>query len=189
MYLVLDKSNGTPRRWLGDWPYIEGVSFWRGAPITKPVPTPIACALKPLDEDDADHGEAMPSILGTVIPLFRDDLIEALRACGADNIDYLPATVLDPDNGRTFDNYKAANIIGLVAAADLSQSRFTAHGAPIIDVDFDSLVIDPAKARGLPIFRLAESTNTIVVSEALSQALQSRGFTDIGFYRPEEIAT
>ncbi len=186
MYFVLTK-NGKPRRWIDEEPFLRGISFWKGARITASVPEPLQYKLKRIRRDAEDHAPYLPSTLGTTIPLFRDDLIAMLRDCGVDNLDLYRAAVSDPENGTVYENYKAVNILGLVAAADLQGSRYVAHGAPIADVDFDALVVDESKARGLLMFRLAESVNAVIVHESVKMRLEGQ-FDDLNFAIPGEIA-
>jgi hypothetical protein len=187
MYFVLGKST-KPRRWMDEEPFLRGISFWKGARIDSPVPEPLQYKLKRLRRDADDHAPFMPSTLGTRIPLFRDDLIASLRACGVDNLDLYAATVSDPEDGTVHENYKAVNILGLVAVADLQASRYVTHGAPVADVDFDALVVDESKARGLLMFRLAESVNAVLVHEKVKDRLTQAGFDDLAFNIPAEIA-
>jgi hypothetical protein len=68
------------------------------------------------------------------------------------------------------------NIIGLVAAADMVASRTR----PFAEVYFfEKLVIDPAKAHTLSIFRLAESPTEIIVSDRIAKALEAGNFVDL----------
>lgn len=99
-------------------------------------------------------------------------------------------TWLDPNAGKIITNYKAVNILGLVSAADMQKSIATVHdGIPLIDVDFDELVIDEQKTKGIKLFRLAESTNAILIHESLRDALIDKGFgEDLAFYDLKEAA-
>ncbi|HEY7187849.1 MAG TPA: DUF1629 domain-containing protein [Vicinamibacterales bacterium] len=189
MYYAMMRS-GKPGRWIKSWPYIEDVTWNSGALITQAIPDPFPVSLKPINPDAEDHAPYLPAFLKGNGPLFRDDLVEAMRAFGVDNLQTFNAALTDPEDGQTHTNYKAVNIIGVIAAADMAQSEATVHaGGPIIDVDFDSLVIDESKTRGFSIFRLAESTNALLVSERLRDYLVSRNFgDDIAFYDPKEVA-
>jgi hypothetical protein len=129
---------------------------------------------------------------------FVQEVYQDLRDNGITDIDaYLrkmgvidPATWIDPNPGVIYTHYKAVNILGLVAAADMSKSVATVHdGIPLIDVDFDELVIDEKKTNGIKMFRLAESTNAILVHESLRDALIAKGFgSDLAFYDLKEAA-
>jgi hypothetical protein len=80
--------------------------------------------------------------------------VAALQSCGVDNLDLYPARIFDPDNDQLHENYKAVNIIGMVAAADMQKSVLSApDGIAHIDVAFDNnLVVDPKKTASLPFF-------------------------------------
>lgn len=196
-YFLFDR-NSDPGRWIDtpDWdkrPQAIEWYYWRkGAfiPDSEAIPDPLLFTLKPQNPWASDHGPHMPSFFEADVPLFSDALIDALTACGVDNLHCYPITITDPDNGQVHTNYKAVNIIGLISAADMQQSNATVNpnGPPLIDVDFDGLVIDETKAHGQLFFRLAESTNAIIVHEAVKECLLSKGFTDLAFYDTEKVA-
>lgn len=189
-YFVMHKGS-TPRRWIDDEPRKWGSKFRQGQIITENVPTPLKFSLKRWIRDSTDHGPYMPSYMRDSIPLFREDLIAALREAGVTEFDTYDAVVEDPERpAQPHTNYKAVNVIGLIGAADLAQSEYTAHpGGPVGDVDFDNLVIDDSKARGRLMFRMAESTNIIMVHRRVRDHLLAKGFDDLDFYEPGEIAT
>jgi hypothetical protein len=188
MYYAMMRSD-RPGRWIDDWPYIKGLKWKLGALITMDVPDPLVITLKPYNEHAPDHSPHLPCILEGTGPLFRDDLLEAMRSFGVDNLQTFNVALQDPDSGHTYTNYRAVNIIGLIAAADMAQSKATVHpGGPVIDVDFDSLVVDESRTRGALIFRLAESTNGVLVSQRLRDFLVGRNFDDLAFYDPKDVA-
>ena len=135
-YFKLDCSE-EPHRRIERHPFVKKVSFWRGAPIETPAAEPLEFTLKPLSPQ-WDHGPSFSAYYPRKVPLFRDDLIKALRDIGINNFDAYDATVYDPDNGQYYQNYKAVNILGLVAAADMDKSDALVHDSiPLIDVAFD----------------------------------------------------
>lgn len=183
MYYLLDIQDATyPCRWIDDVPYIDGINFRRGLKITGNVPQPLKFTLSPLDPHAMDNGPEMPAIFKESIPLFRDDVLETMSEFGISDIETYDVEVYDPDNNEIYTNYKAVNIIGLIAAADMKKSQVTAQG------DFDGLSIDESKTRGSMLFRLAESTNAILVHEDLKNHLEKNGFTHICFNDPGECA-
>lgn len=189
MYYVMERNGTIPGRWVDEYPFLKGVRFTRGSPITVPVPQPLEIRLKPLDPDADDHGPEIPEYLQGRIPLFRRDLVDAMVAAGVDNLELYDAVLVDPDDGARHDTHRAVNIIGTIAAADMAQSAATVHtGGPVIDVDFDSLVVDESRTGGALLFRLAESTNAILVHERLRDALLAAGFRNIAFYDPKDVA-
>jgi hypothetical protein len=190
MYYLLD-SPEYPCRWMGKTPHHRELRWERGVKFTHPVPKPLeGFLLKPLNKDACDHSPELPPYFLPDLPVFRDDLIAAMRKCGATNLDAYDAVILDLDSGKKITNYKAVNLIGLVSAADMKKSKYTVHTQPaLIDVDFDSLVIDPSKAHDLTIFRLAESTNAILCHERLVEYLDRHGFEGkMCFLDPAECA-
>jgi hypothetical protein len=103
-------------------------------------------------------------------------LIEALQAAGVDNIRIFPATLIENTTGATRDDYRVVNIIGLVAAADLSQSKSIPLGGGHV---FTDLKVNEIKARELLMFRLAESLIDVVVHEKVARAVSEGGFNGI----------
>jgi hypothetical protein len=188
MYYVFRRST-KPRRWIDDEPFISGVSFLRGTPIAKSVPAPLEFTLKRLNPEATDHAPYMPSTLGTRIPLFRQDLLEALKSLGIENLDVYKAVIVDPSTGERFENYSAVNIIGTIAAADMSKSSATVHGGTaLMDVEFDQLEVDSSKARGMAMFRLAEAVGTVLVHQRVRDRLLGLGFDDLEFDSPGDVA-
>ena len=183
-------ANSRPRRRIRSTPYIKGVDWWKGDVITTAMPLRLQIDLKPYIMESPDHDQYMAAIMETNPPLWRDDLIDALRACGVHNFDCYDVEINDPDNGQVMTNYKAVNVLGLVAAANMEKSVATIHdGIPLIDVDFDQLVVDEKKTQGIKLFRLAESSNAILVHEHLRDCLLEKGFgSDIAFYNLDEAA-
>jgi hypothetical protein len=180
----------TSHRWIGDEPFVKGIKWNRGVKITTQVPRPLPYILQPLNPQSSDDSPYMPAYLNARGLLFRDDLIQALHDCGVDNFDAYEVVITDPDNGAVYTNYKMLNLIGLVSAADMSASQATLHdNVPLIDVDFDRLVVDESKTRGALMFRLAESTNGVLVHHRLRDCLLAKGFGhDLAFYDPREVA-
>ena len=195
-YYLFDR-NSDPGRWIDESqgtnkPVVDWF-YWRVGsliPENEKIPDPITFNLKPQSKWASDHGPHMPSYLRAAAPIFSDELLEALRDCGVDNLVTYPCEITDPDNGHVYTNYKSVNIIGLLSAADMQKSNATVHpnGPAMYDVDFDGLVIDPSRTMGQLMFRLAESTNAIIVHQQVKDFLLDRGFTDLAFYETEKVA-
>ena len=74
----------------------------------------------------------------------------------------------------------------MVAAADLDQSVYsTPSGKPIIDTDFDSVVLDGSRTHGSLLFRMAECVSAIVIHESVKQSIESAGIPHLNFVEPE----
>lgn len=228
MYFLLSSSS-QPRRRIATKPFIEKVSWWRGAVISAGIEEPLQFTLDPYSPFSSAESPHFGAIMETNPPLWRDDFIQALKDCGVYNFDTYSVSIFNPSNESTLNefykelnadgienpaeylrlmgvsdidewvdkkansyitNYKAVNILGLVSAADMQKSIATVHdGIPLIDVDFDELVIDEQKTKGIKLFRLAESTNAILIHESLRDALIEKGFgEDLAFYDLKEAA-
>ena len=160
-----------------------------GARITAELPSPIEISLRPL-RNVPGEGAEMPSFLSGSIPLFRNDVVEAMQRAGVDNLELFATVLFDPDDGKSHRSYQAVNILGLIAAADFEQSEAIIHGTGprLIDVDFNSLVLDTTKTHGALLFRLAEAVNGVLVHEKLKRALLADGFDDLQFLDPRRVA-
>lgn len=146
-----------------------------------PTPIPVTIELK--------SDSVLPELNRSGIPLITKRLHQALIDGGVDNLDIYPTCITDPKSGNQFDDYFAFNLIGLIAAADLGKSRYTAPDGGLISVDFDSIAIDEKKTKEALMFRLAESTNVILVHESIKEHLENAGFTSLRFYDPENYAS
>ncbi|OHA79608.1 MAG: hypothetical protein A2675_02540 [Candidatus Yonathbacteria bacterium RIFCSPHIGHO2_01_FULL_51_10] len=168
---------------LGRRPMIPGIDFMAGERFdpTIAIPQPLRYELNP-----EAPGE-MPWFFKAGGPLMHDRMVEALRAAGVDNIDVYDALVVDPDDGSEWTDYKAVNIVGLVAAADMTKSIIdTSDSARLITTKFEKLVLDPAKAHGLLLFRLAEKVSAIIVHERVKAEIEARKIGPLGFIPPEK---
>ena len=94
--------------------------------------------------------------------------------------------IRDPKTGTVYSSYKAVTLVGLIACADLGASEHVSYGTPVVDVDFDSLVIDETRTYGALVFRLAECVTGIVVHEKVKQCLEDRGIKYLDFLLPAE---
>lgn len=134
MYYILEciGPDDMERRSLAKIPSVDGINWSLGRQFNKPIPAPFEVTL-----DAEGDGMMMPMFKRKAL-IFRDDMLEALASAGVDNLEFYPAVLTDPASGRKWTDYKAVNIIGLVACADFEQSEWEApSGSAIIDVDFD----------------------------------------------------
>ena len=157
----------------------KGFNWMTGMSFENDVPQPIRVELHP-------RGGAMLPIFKSGILLFSDQVVNALKECGVDNFITYDTEIYHPVEDKTYTNYKAINIIGLVAVADMSKSDAIVHGTALIDVDFDSLAIDTEKAGDFLFFRLAECVTGIVVHESIKQCVENKGITGIDWIEPED---
>jgi hypothetical protein len=199
MFYKMDQA-GPPKRWLDMDDFIakgyrEEHTWFRGEAFTTPVPF-MELRLLPHHPDDPGMSEFLaPYMSQCGCDFFRDDLISALQELGIQNLDTYPVSITDPDNGKTYDNYKAVNIIGAISAADMKRSVYQCgDGVANVHVAFDTLVLKDSLPNGLMMFRLAEYLTTILLHESVRSSLLDRGFIhggfddDIEFYKLDEAA-
>jgi hypothetical protein len=158
-----------------------GMPWMTGAVINAAdVPNPVVF------EVDADYPGELLAMYDDAIPIMRDDLLEALRSAGVDNLQTFPAVVLET-GGKQRRDYKAVNIVGLVSAADPEQSTFMEPAVDFLGADFDSLVIDEEQTGGALLFRLAEAPNAIVAHRSVRERVEGT-IRGMSFYGPGQWA-
>lgn len=136
--------------------------------------------------DPEERGELKAMYEGGV-PLMRHDLLKAVRDAGVDNLQIFPAVIRDKKKKKQHSNYKAINIVGVVACADTGESVMAGtSSSTLIDADFDSLVIDGSKTGGALLFRLAEAVSAIIVHEKVKKVIEDSGIPGMMFYGPGE---
>jgi len=165
-------------------PELPGGPWYRGRKLAIEVPTPLEYTL---DMDPDEPGNLGALYDAEAFPVMRADLLEALEAVGVTNLELFPALLIDPEAGERHADYVAFNVLGLVAAADLAASALMPGmpGGPLA-TGFDSLVIDEDRARGLRLFRLAESCSAIVVDEVVRAEVERRQIPGVVFYEQGE---
>lgn len=180
-YFVMVCEGKNPVTPIQQVPTVKG--RWRvGRTLTDPIPEPLVFTL-----DAKRPGIPKALYYEKSIPVMRDDVAATLRGVGVDNIQYYDAVLRNPTTGEEFRDYKAFNIVGLVACADMGASELMGTSSSSMgDVDFHALVIDESKTHGLYLFRLAEATSAIVVHERVRTAIEAAGIPGFVFYGPGE---
>jgi hypothetical protein len=100
-------------------------------------------------------------------------LVEALQGAGVDNLQVFPAVLTDSATGEVREDYRVVNIVGKVAAADMKRSQAISRGGGQV---VTRLTIDPGRARGLLMFRLAESLIDVIVHGKVARAIAAGQF-------------
>ena len=180
-YYVMMAEGAHPIRPIAKGP--EGMGNWRdGSPVGRRVPRPLVYTLR-----SGVAGDPKPMYYAEAVPVMRDDVVATLRRAGVQNIEYFDAVLEDPDNGREYGDYKAYNIVGLVACADAAASKLMdTNESDLLDMDFESLVIDESRTGGALLFRLAENVSAIVVHAQVKRAIEASGIPGFVFYGPGE---
>lgn len=162
----------------GDQGWTEGVRF-----DTAPT-TPVVAKIR------AGYEAAEPREFLGVPPIMSERLAKVVAACGVTNVDFYDAVLRSSDGKTVLRGYKAFNLVGLVAAADMRATRFAASNpSRSTDASIESLAIDPEKTAGRLMFRLEENTSTIVVHDAVRTAIENAGIANVLFVEPSEHIT
>ena len=142
------------------------IRLWRrGQPFKYEVPAPILIDCEPFHSYKGPPME----LFDVGIPLMSARLARVLTETGVNNIDFYEAILKNTETGETY-NYKAYNVIGLVAA----------------DVIFNKLVVDEDKTHGLLMFRLAENINALMVHKEVRDRILSSGIDTLTFKKTED---
>jgi len=154
---------------------------WMEAEVFEdPPPIPVVAKIIPR------NNTVMAEFWQVPVPLMTKRLYQTLLSAGVSNIDTYEAIIEDPRTEEKNQDYVAFNIVGKIAAADLSKSEYQAINGTLVSVDFDSLTIDENKTRDALMFHLAESVNGIVVHESVKNAIEAAGIDTLTFIPPEE---
>jgi hypothetical protein len=173
-YYAMAGDGPAPAARVAAEPRVPAGAWYRGALLAERPAAPLVYTL-----DAGRPGHLGPLFDDLDAPLVREDLVAVLAAAGVDNLELYPATLVDPSTGARHEHYRAFNVVGVVAAADMARSRLAPGaagapdsdapdsdapdeddaepGRPLVDGDFDVLAVDAARAAGGLLFRLAES--------------------------------
>jgi len=170
-----------PGRAMGRPPRVPGVDSWiLGEPLPVRPPEPIVLTWHP------EETEGRPKHLyKSGVPVMTPRLHDELQAAGVDNLEVFLAEVRDEVEG-TANTYLAFNVVGAIAAADMSLSKYQTGGGPAMyAVDFESVVLDEERIKDALLFRLAQNLTAIVISDRVKERLE-RAALGLTFIPPEE---
>ncbi|MEM9101696.1 MAG: DUF1629 domain-containing protein [Pseudomonadota bacterium] len=162
--------------------YFKGVGSWcAGLRFTKQPPIPVPIKIMPGYPND------LMEMYDTDALIITKRLLAALEEAGVDNLDVYPCEIVNEQSGFKTTDYVACNLVGLVKAVDIENSNVTGGSDDhLLDTDFDGLQIDPHKAKDYLMFRLAESTNAIMIHRTVKAHLEKRGFNMLTFVEPKD---
>lgn len=116
-------------------------------------------------------------------------LVSSLKDSGVDNIDCYPVLLKNTETNEIY-HYHAVNIIGIIAAADLKNSKWESYdNKALFDVHFEQLELNEEAAHGTLMFRLAEHTGTILIHERVRSHLVAANFETLRFLEPQSWVT
>ncbi|WP_188151020.1 imm11 family protein [Teredinibacter waterburyi] len=131
----------------------------------------------------AASGEFRGDIIGPVVTLFSDELIEMLTNYGVDNIDYTPVELIHSITQEVEFGYSLANILGLIRCVD----NYDMDAPPLQrPTSLEHFTINAESVRGCPIFRLAESPRLIVIENALRDYLVAQKVVGVRMRKTED---
>lgn len=180
LYWILSAGGNPNAMLLNSLPKPSAFVGWMGGKtFTKPPNVPVVVRIK----EGYEHSD--PPAFKNVPQVMTVEFLDALRSAGVDNIDVYDAILESADGNVRLSGYKAYNIVGVVSAADLGKTEFS-PGNPSrqIDASIRSLAVDETKTKGLLLFRLAESVDTILIHNSIKAALETRKFIGVSFTPP-----
>jgi hypothetical protein len=143
------------------------------------------------EEDSTGVPHVYAELYWDPLPIFSRRLVAALEAAGVDNLQTYDTTLVSVEgkNPPPPNHYRAVNVVGRVAAADLEKSEIN----PDVDdrevsTDFYSLSVDETKAKDLLMFRLVENISVVLVHERVKAQVEAAGITTLSWFQPEEWA-
>ncbi|MBN1499969.1 MAG: hypothetical protein JW982_07435 [Spirochaetes bacterium] len=186
-YFILDNQlpefNAKGYMEIEDWNDIEGFDDWGEGIEAKDKPA------GDIEIDVVSHdgyNGLPPDLHDHSVPLISARMKTALDAAGVENIKYLPVTLKNPETNQKFE-YFAFNLIGLISAADFSESDIKSPDGDFTgDSQIYDLVIDEDKIPELLIFRLAEKFSAVVVHSRVKAEIEKHGIDTLRFLKPED---
>lgn len=117
-----------------------------------------------------ESGDYRGHLIDGFLPLFHEDLKDALTGLGVGNIQYYPVRLRDQNSNSTEGGYWLANVLGIIDCIDMIKSKFEIWPSGK-GYWFQSIVIDHEKARGAKVFRVLNKQPLLIVSEEIKRRL------------------
>jgi hypothetical protein len=145
-------------------PSIEPLEWSSGKKLSAPA-MPLRVSLM------RGSGSYLGDILGGVVTLFSTRLRDAFSELGVNNIDYFPVELEIPDTGEVRTDFWLVNVLGRVQCVDRAASTIVTR--PSGGEWLRAFKIDPAAAKGLPLFRLHENPALVIIDGRIRDGLRS----------------
>lgn len=184
MHYVMECHGSTPNHAMPLRPDDETHLWMSGARFEDAPSKPIIMQWDP----DSENDERL-TFYEAGVALMTAQLVAALMDAGIDNLDTYKVVIRSPSGKEDCHDYLAVNIIGVVAVADMGESEtidIHGTGSTMIDVVFESLVIDEEKAAGHLFFRLGECVSAVIIDESVVNHLNKLGSFGLTFLDPED---
>lgn len=160
------------------------ISFDYGNVISTPIPL-IEIHFSNADNFILTDNLVAPPRIGLLINHRVKDIFDTLNI---DNVQYFKSRLIDENTNTINGDYCLANIIGKKSCVDKAQSELELF--PDGDIRFiDKLVLNLNDNTDYGhIFRLAEYSTLLVISDELKTALDTNNVTGFQIYKPEDFS-
>lgn len=162
----------------------NGIRFYSGEYISRDIEL---CTIT-IPEEESDVNFMPDNFLGMEINtfVFNQRVRKMLEACQVDNIQYFPVRIINKGTGEIFDDYKIANIIGIIDCIDYDKSNISWHSENSISF-IKGMTIDPEKVKDAPlVFRIKGYPLVAAMHNSLKTALEENDISGINFVKPEK---
>jgi hypothetical protein len=167
--------NGVRPAVIAEQPDLD-LSWHTGRRFRATFKEPIRCTLS-----ERSGPDMLDVFLSKMIPLMSSRLVDALLKAGVDNLDTFAAEIIDPATGRAVGDHKAVNIVGKAECVNLAKSEYDPRSDfPMLE--FEKIVLNESKIRGLKMFRLAENPSFILIDESVKKALETSTWVGLAIH-------
>lgn len=160
------------------------ISFDYGNVVSAPIPL-IDIHFSNIEKFAITDNLVAPPRIGLLINAKVKSIFDALNI---DNVQYFKSRLIDDNKNTISDDYCLANIIGKVSCVDRSKSELELFSDG--DIRFiDKLVLNLNDNTDYGhIFRLAEYSTLLVISDVLKAAFDTHHVTGFQIYKPEDFS-
>ena len=118
--------------------------------------------------DENEDGVYPDFFTGIATAFCSEKTYQVLDKAGIQNIQYYPVVIIE-EGGRHVEGYYAMNILGRIACLDRSQSKCNYFEGEVVRIK--SMVLEESLVHDIPIFRLHELPDTILVNEKVANLI------------------
>ena len=156
----------------------HGVSFYRGRRFSKEIPE------LEIIQDEGAQGFLTDDLIikKRRCIVHSQRLIDSLKKAGVDNIDYYPCIIHNTVTGKRYGSHMAANILDVVYCLDRDASDLEVDDEEPHEIWYiHNMKLIEDRLGGIPIFRLGERKNTVLVHEKVKHQVEKDGMTGVVF--------
>jgi hypothetical protein len=123
-----------------------------------------------------------PFYTGDMLPLIREDLLQAILEAGADNLQIFDAIITEPITGKEYRNYKAVNIVGMVDVSDKKKTVYMGIGDEIFPDHVKEAHFDGSLPDNTLIFLMSANSSAIVIHEKVRRYIEKHKIQNLYYY-------